>query len=172
MQTTTNIVEDIGQIRKIRLPDGFVESSRQDNVEGDSSLRTYCLADDTNVRLCFFYRGYGINQPTADQFRKSLEPPVHLLAKNELSTLSDLLGDKSNARVFSIAGARTETICGMPILIVEGTYHPFDERNCTIYLDADGSGRFVQEIFFQAPIDRYLSCFPHFSDALASIEWK
>jgi len=172
MQTTTNIVEDIGQIRKIRLPDGFVESSRQENVEGNSSLRTFCFADDPDVRICFFYRGYCVNEPTANQFRKTLEPPVHVLSEDELARLTDLFGDKSNSRVFSIAGARTEMIFGMPILVLEGTYDPFGERNCTVHLDADGSGRFVQEIFFQAPINRYLIYFSRFADCLTSIEWK
>ena len=172
MQTTANIVENIGQIRKIRLPDGFVEGPRQENVEGDSSLRTFRRADDPDLRICFFYRGYGVNQPTAEQFCKTLESPPHILSQEELARLVDLFGDKSNPQVFSIAGARTESVSGMPVLILEGTYTPFAERNCTVHLDADGSGRFVQEIFFQAPVERYLTHFPLFSDSLMTIEWK
>lgn len=172
MPSTTTIVEDIGQIRQISLPENFVEGQRQDNVEGDSSLRRFYSPADSEVRICFFYRGYGINQLTAEQFKKTLGLPPHALSKEELARLGDLFGDKSNPQMFLQAGARTESLSGMPILILEGTYQPIVERNCTIFLDADGSGRFVQEIFFQAPADRYSPNFQLFSQALTSIVWK
>ncbi len=171
MQATKTTVEDIGQVRRMILPENFVEGPRQENVEGDSSLRTFHSAQGKDFRICFFYRGYGINKPTAEQFRETLALPAHVLWPHELAKLSDLFGDKGNRDLFSSAGARTDTISGMPVLILEGTYVPLGERNCTVYLDADGSGRFVQEIFFQAPTDRYLPNFPLFSEALASIEW-
>ncbi|HEY9868630.1 MAG TPA: hypothetical protein V6D08_05650 [Candidatus Obscuribacterales bacterium] len=168
----TTVVEDVGQIQLIELADGFVEGAHLDNVVGDSSLRRFHLKDDPETRICFFYRGYGVNEPTAEAFSNVLESPDHVLAPVELAVLGDLIGEKANHEVFSIAGARTEQVADRRVLIVEGTYKATGERNCTVYINADGTGKFVQEIFFQAPADRYLPNFPLFSESLMSVEWK
>jgi hypothetical protein len=168
----TTVVEDLGQIRVIELADGFVEGAHLDNVVGDSSLRRFHLTDDPETRICFFYRGYGMNEPTAAAFSKVLESDDHVLAAEELAVLEDLIGEKANKEAFAIAGARTEAVAGRRVLIVEGTYKATGERSCTVYVNADGTGRFVQEIFFQARMDGYLPKFPLFSESLMSIEWK
>jgi hypothetical protein len=172
MQRTKLTIEDVGQITRMSLPDGFVPGRPTENVVGDSSLHSHHWSDDPDVRICVYYRGYGINPRSAQYFRHTLDKSAHVLSPDEIYSLSDLFAEKANPALFTIAGARTEIINGMPVLVMEGVYGSLDECNCSVYIDADGTGKFVQEIFFQTPEDRYKSNFPKFREALASIEWK
>ncbi len=170
----TEIVEH-GQIIKMVFPEGWVEGPREKNPGiGARSFREVHPEASPKTMLCFFYRGLPISDNGAANFRSVLEKPPHELTADEIKSLKEVLKMKTpiESAQFQIASARTEVLNGKKVLIVEGSYPEAGEQIYEIYIDADGSGEVIQEIYFQAPQADYEQYLPAAQEAIRSIVWR
>lgn len=168
----TSSIVSIGQVDTLKIPPGWKEGKAAKPAGGASLLREFHPADNQEVKLCFFYRGTRISDTTGKKFHKVIEHPPHILSSSEVESLREILREKANPAVFKAAAAKTEDIDGKRVLIVEGRYSKTDTETRTIFVDSDGSGTAVQEIFYQAPKADYARHLQVASNALKSIRWK
>ncbi|HEY9868002.1 MAG TPA: hypothetical protein V6D08_02240 [Candidatus Obscuribacterales bacterium] len=167
------VVSDYGQIHSIDLPPGWIESTEKFvSGVGTRSLRMFHPPEAPSAALCFYYRGLRITAQDGEHFRRLLHEPAHRLTDQEVSSVGLVLRDKSAPAEFTISNARTEDINKKRVLIVEGTYTRLQQDVFHIFLDSDGTGTAVQEIYFQAPSELYLNYLTDAKAALYSIEWR
>jgi hypothetical protein len=89
----------------------------------------------------------------------------------ELTQLTEVLRNKESEDGFALAAAQTKEINGKMVLQVEGTFKKQKVDNVSLYIDADGTGSAVQEIFYQGPQDANEHK-RQAKRAMASIHWK
>jgi len=88
------------------------------------------------------------------------------------SALSKVLRGKEDPQQFKMIAARTEDFNGKRVLVVEGRDTKSEDDIYAILVDADGSGRVIQEIYYQAPNEIYPKYLREAKSALKSIQWK
>lgn len=165
----TKIV-DVGQISQMDLPHTW-KLGTTDNT-GGTDFREYHPRNDPEVKLCTYYRGHRVDQPSADAFREVLKKPPHILSPSEIKSLAEIMRNKDDAKVFSMVVARTEDLNGKRVLAVEGRFIEKQYDTHALYVDSDGNGSAVQEIYFQAPKADYMLYIKQARDAFKSIKWK
>lgn len=167
------VLSDHGQIHSIDLPTGWIESTeRFVSGVGTRSYRIFHPPGAPAARLCFYYRGLRLTSPEGGKFTRILEEPAHKLRDQELSSVAPVLRDKSDRTEFTLREARTADLGTKRVLIVEGTYTQTEQEVLHIFVDSDGTGTAVQEIYFQAPRDLYSQYAAHAKVAINSIKWK
>jgi len=170
----TTIVDD-GQIDSMIFPVGWVAGEPAENPGiGSRWFREVYREDSPETSICFFYRGLPVADGPAAAFKGVLARPPHALSDDELQSLSRILEHKTplNSELFEMTSARTEDWNGKTVMVIEGQYKESDDRIFEIYVDADGSGRFVQEIFYQAPDEQFSQHAEDARSALQSVKWK
>jgi len=172
MSAPAQTIANHGQIDLMVLPPSWVEGKRRDNVVVNSSLRQFHPPNSPGTAISLFYRGRPVTAKTAQKFLETLKKPAHELTGDEIKDLSVILRNKSAPGDFEVRRASTNDLNGRRVLWVEGRYREIQEDTCAIYLDTDGSGRCVQEIFFQAPPDQYARHVREVMAAFRSIRWK
>jgi len=167
-------ISNQGQISKMDLPCGWVERDKSDVTSniGARSVREFTPPDAPDVKLSFFYRGLPCSETTGDAFKGILSKPPHHVTPTELKTLTEILRERGDNSAFSILAARTEDLNGKRVLIVEGRYRQTQQDLHEVIIDTDGTGRTVQEVFFQAPKDKFPRHLSEAKAALRSIAWK
>lgn len=106
------------------------------------------------------------------QFVKALKAPPHVLTDDEYNGLQFI------ARIdkyFTKRDARTVSINGRRVLIVEGTQDlgkPEQVETKTIFIDSDGTGTAVQEVYFLAKPNKYKEHLTEVNKALNAIIWN
>jgi len=167
------VLSDYGQIHAIDLPYGWIESDKKHvSGVGTRSFRMFHPPDVPAVMLCFYYRGLRISAAAGENFRKLLDQPAHRLTAPEIASITTVIRDKSDPKEFAVADARTEDSDKRRVLIVEGNYVRSGEKVINVFVDTDGSGTAVQEIYFQAPSNQYSDYFSTAKAAIYSIKWK
>lgn len=168
MRLTHEKIKNLGQIKSMDLPDGFVP----DPMGSQLLLKEYISDKDDRVRFGFYYRGQRIPEYAGEAFKQILALPPHDLAFADLEPINLVVLNVVLPEYFDFSRAQTRDINGKRALVVEG-YWKVDEVSSTlIYLDSDGTGTAVQEIHFVAPVDLYPHYLPIAQDALQSIRWK
>lgn len=163
-------VSDLGQIRELTLPKDWKLGTTDSG--GMGTFREYHSASRPEAKLCFFYRGMRVSPPDGEAFKTVLDKPAHVLSRAEIQSVADIMRDKDDPKVFQIRGAHTEVINGKKVLVVEGRFIERQHDSYSIYVDSDGTGTAVQEIFFQAPKDDYMLTIKPAQDAIRSVRWK
>ena len=168
------LVVDLGQINFIKLPKDWTEGTPQKGMVGNSLFREFTPTGKGDVVLCHYYRGRGMSDEDSKAFHALLAKPPHNLTAAELSATGDLLRDRANPQDFSMTLARTEDLNGKRVLVIEGRFKEIQQDLYELFVDADSAnpGRFVQEIYFQAPKDDYIQYRKESLAALQSIVWK
>lgn len=167
-------ISDLGQISSLSLPENWTAGPTQENAVAADLFKEYNAPNDSDVKLCFYYRGMRCSEQAGEAFRKVLSSSDHPLNVAEYKSLQEILRNKS-PEYFSKEDAYTEVINGKRVLIVEGSYDKSNKSaisNKTMYIDADGTGTAVQEIYFQAPTQKFQKYSGEVDGALKSIEWK
>lgn len=108
----------------------------------------------------------------AKAFHDILSATPHQLGASEFKSIPEVLQDKANPADFGILSARTQNLSGKNVLIVEGRYKALQQDAYHIYVDSDGTGSNVQEVFYQAPKDKYPAHLKEAKDSFNSIQWK
>jgi hypothetical protein len=164
-------LQDQGQIDKVTLPKGWVIGKLPAGATTSGTLKLFSPADDPDARLGFFYRGQRTSDSSGAAFKSVLEKPAHTLTPAEIAEVKEVLRDKDPAS-FKTLSVRTEDLAGRRVLIVEGTYTGFNHDAYSIYVDSDGTGSAVQELWFEAPKASYVKQLKSVKDSLSSIKWK
>lgn len=162
----------IGQIESITIPDGWEELYEKREREVPFTIRQFHPPEDETAILSFFYRGRRIDEEGSDRFRTLLNKPAHSLSQEEFYALSSVLRDKTDPEEYQVVIAKTEDFNGKRVLIVEGRYLGTSEDNRHMFIDSDGTGGAIQEVYYQA--NRYI--FPRYyraaAAAMKTITWK
>jgi hypothetical protein len=165
-------VTNLGQIARMEMPSGWQPGPNYDTRQHSATYREFHPQGDPGCQLGFYYRGRRTSEYAGDKFHETLQKPSHILGDAELATLKEVIRDKANPADFELKSAHTEDINGKRVLVLEGRYTGNQQDSKHIFIDADGTGTAVQEIFFQAPKDKYQRYAKAADDAMHSTRWK
>lgn len=165
-------VVDVGQIGTMKLPSGFVEGESERGTVGSNMFQEYHLAADPSVKLYLEYRGFKMSKATGGKFHDILAEPPHKLSAEELKSLGEMFDTRSNPSEFHTQIAKTQDVDGKRVLVLEGRYLKHDLQARTMFIDADDTGRVVQQVTFQTPMDKRSQYFNDGINALESIKWR
>ena len=166
-------IYDHGQIRHMSIPPGWEEGEPEAYLGiGYRSFREVHPMLDPAAKLCFFYRGGPIRPLPGERFHALITSPAHMLSFSEIKTLGEVLRDRQSPTDFAMTMARTEDISGKRVLVVEGRYLDANDETRALFVDADLTGRVIQEIYFQAPRQLYLRYGRLVRDMMNSIAWR
>jgi len=171
-QSAAMTIINHGQIEKMPLPQGWEEGQPNSGGIGTRSFREIHPPADPDAKLCFYYRGLPASDGAGKNFKEILDKPPHILTKNEIISISEILRGKDDPKTFSPIMIKTEDINAKRVLTVNGRLNEKQADLKAILVDADGTGKVVQEIYFQAPKELYLRYMKAARDAMNSIEWK
>ncbi|MBX9568683.1 MAG: hypothetical protein K2X77_07290 [Candidatus Obscuribacterales bacterium] len=166
---------NLGQIDSMELPSGWVSGKPHVSGEAPEHAATYQEfhpPGDDDCQLGFYYRGRRVSKLAGETFHKILKQPEHVLTHAEFDLLAEIIGDKINPADFHTASPRTKLIDGKMVLVVDGRYKELDHDNSHMYVDSDGTGTAIQEIFFQAPVKKFAKYEQAAHKAMLSIRWK
>ncbi len=165
-------VANLGVIRSMLLPEGWLASRQIFAQAGNSYLLRYTPPGLSQVRLCFFYRGKLTEVDSGRALRRILQQKLHRLEPAEIEELSEILRDQSSPELFQLEEAMTIDLNSRAVLMSHGRFVEFNFKAYSIFIDSGEDGCAVQEIYFTAPPqmwDRYL---PPVLNSLAAIEWQ
>jgi hypothetical protein len=167
-------IHDKGQIVSMTFARGWREGFTEPySGIGHRSYNEIQLSSDEDVAVSFFYRGFPLhNQTAAEAFHTMLQSAPHTLSAQEVHSIAEVLGDKASTNAFNTLSIRTENLNGKNVLLVEGRYKALQQDVYQLYVDADGTGKNVQEVFYQAPREKYLAHLKDAKLAINSIQWK
>jgi len=162
-----------GQIGYMRLPDGWSEdeSVKQVNI-GSRSVRQFRPRQSSDSKLYFYYRGFPVSSADGASFALTLSKDPHVVLSEEIQTLTAILGQRAKSDSFMILSLRTEDLNGRRVLILEGRYKELQQDIYEMFIDADGTGQAVQEIYLLAPKDQYVLYLRKVKAALQTLQWK
>lgn len=173
------VLPDYGQIDHMNLPEGWHLSQVHHREIGGYSFRQCNPPDDPEVAICFFYRGLGLPPQESQEFCGILTKPPHQLDQSEHDKCEVVLRGRDDPQGFTMRKLFTTDLNGKRVLVLEGTFTEKQENVFQLFINAGGSGRFVQEIYYQAPngsannsqnlYDKYL---PAAQNSFKSIIWK
>lgn len=165
-------VVNCGQIEEINMPTDWQAGVQHEGTVGNSFYWEFHPEEVPEVRIEFFYRGTSLTDLEAGKFKELLNKSDSAGFSTTACTLRELFGDMLDNSVFELSEIQRAQLNGRPVLAVEGRYKEIDCRVLNIFLDADGSGKFVQEVVFRAPTDLYDSYVGTARKAIRSIRWK
>jgi len=168
--TTTEIIQH-GQVKRLALPPGWTET---DITRGDThgiSLREFSPADNDDVCLCFFYRGFPFELPTGAAFNSVLAAPPHSLQTKEIKSIADILEEICQPESFKPLAIHTQDLNGKTVLLVEGRWLKQDLDTYSLYIAADESGCAVQQIYLLAATNLFPKYIKDVKDCLKNTEW-
>lgn len=158
----------------MELPESWVEKPAEPMLTtlGTRSLREFHGPDQPEACLCFYYRGLPLTNEPAAIFRGTLRQPAHSLSSEETESLREVLKERADASVFTIACVKTLDWNGRRVLWLEGRYRQTGANLVEILVDCDGTGRAVQEVYFLAPDGVFQQYAQTAGQALRTIQWK
>jgi hypothetical protein len=165
-------IADLGQIEKMTLPQGWEEGKPTSGGIGTRSFREVHPAEFPDAKLCFYYRGLPASDDAGKAFKNVLDQPAHILSKAEIDSLGEILRGKNDPETFNPLMIKTEDLNGKRVLTVNGRLTEKQADLKEILVDADGTGKAVQEIYFQAPKELYMRYMKAAQEAMQTIEWK
>jgi len=171
--TSASRLTNHGQIASMDMPAGWAEGPAKTYTgAGTRSFREFHSPDIPDAKICLYYRGLPVQPNSAQTFREVLAKPPHTLDESEISALKEVLRDRGDTEQFHLRDIRTEDLNSRRVLVVEGTYDRIQQDTYAVCIDADGSGRFVQEIYYLAPFIDFVASKADVDDAFRSISWK
>lgn len=165
-------VTDLGQISKMNLPTGWEEGVQQQHRQHAASYQEFHPVGEPECQLGFYYRGRRTSELAGQRFRDLLNKPPHALSRDEIDSLKEIVRDKYSPADFQCSNARTVDIGGKRVLLLEGRYKAIQQDSKHLFIDSDGTGTAVQEIFFQAPKDKFANYAKVAEQSMKSIKWK
>ncbi len=189
-------VSQDGAIKSFTLPSGWSAGDNASGGIGQRHIERFNPPLDKSVEISVYYRGLPISDPGAGAFQDILKAKPaaqrpEMLTADEVRKLQEAMGTmtigdnqytnpSTNPRyapVFHVNAAYTTRLNGKTVLGVEGSF--VDETGKRIndytgyFIDRDGNGKNIQEIFYQAPPDKYPRYLLKFKDSLKNnLEWN
>lgn len=165
-------IENEGQIRSIELPNGWTERQIERQPLVSQTMRSFHSGESDAAQIRFVYRGHAESGELGNRFRSCLSAPAHALDKSEINSLAEVLAEVGEPAEFNVIGAQTMDLQNKRVLWVEGTWVDSPYWTGTLFIDADGTGRMIQEICCFAELKSYESMAAVFQNILASLTWK
>ncbi len=162
---------DLGEIATFSLPQGWREGARQEAI-GGRTLHQFQAGSDCHVRFCIYIRTLPVSYPAAVDFQKILYGQFRDLLSEDIARLGEVLEGMSNQAAFEFNAASTNYLNDRRVLQVEGRWLKADEDTLAVFVDVDGTGRYVQQIYFTAPAGALESHLSLANSMFTSIKWK
>ncbi len=167
-----NEINNLGQIDKMEMPGGWQAGPDYNSAQHAATYQEYHPNGAPDCQIGFYYRGKRTSDFGGKNFHELLDKAPHELSPEELRSVKETLRDKADPNDFTLSSARTEDLNGKRVLIVEGRYNAIQQDSKHIFVDSDGSGTAVQELFFQAPKEKFPQYKKAADEAIKSIRWK
>jgi len=156
-----------GAIAEMTVPEGWSPQ----RLSSDGTAKFYYFQHPTleNIRLCFFYRGQPLSEPSAESLRDVLSQSPHPLAASDLEKISEAAENFQRDGYTLVA--TTEGINGKIVVKLKGTCEADGVECYAILIDVDGDGRWVAEMFFEATASDFHMHWPAIERSIKSIKW-
>lgn len=164
-------VKKLGQVKAMSLPEYWQEVEVKHHERDRWDMRELQPGGHEEVRLSFFNRGRPVSLASAQSFRRLLEAPAHVLSDEEWWSVQEVLRDAVLPGIFERGKAETIDMNGKMVLVVRGAWTELNKESWAVFVDADGSGKSIQEIYYIAPPDLYTEHWGDVKAAFKSIEW-
>jgi len=164
-------VQNLGQIKFMSLPPDWAEDRRIAAIRANSFLTWFHPPGDGDITIGFFFRGKRAGRLASRNFHELLSLPPHSLKPAELQSLDEVLDDSADPAEFTMESAATEWLNRRHVLVVQGVYIRAAQQSRTIYIDADGTGSAIQEIYYAAPAEQFAVHLAEALEAFNSIKW-
>lgn len=173
MTTHQRQLVEQGPVARLVVPEGWLEQPVPRRGDFDiTTLRKFTPAEKDNVQLVFHYRGLPISGNQAQNFQHLLAQEPHELVPEEWWLVQEVLNRMAIPDEFHLNSVRTQLVNQRTVLIAEGSWATLDFDMCSMFIDIEGDGNLVQEIYYAAPADEYQLYLPLFNLAVSTIEWK
>ncbi|MBZ0187898.1 MAG: hypothetical protein K8F91_16750 [Candidatus Obscuribacterales bacterium] len=161
-----------GQIEQLDLPDSWKERELAQNELKTFELREFSPSGEEEVKLCFYYRGRQVSEGSGLAFLEILKRPPHLLMKQEIESIVEILEEIAFPESFAPLGIKTEKLNQKMVLIVDGRWRAQSWDTHALYIPADKHARVVQQVYLLSPPSRYPVFLSQFKAALEAISWR
>lgn len=174
MRSTANpFIEDFGCIARMDLPENWLHLPQKKRNEFDlDTLIKFSAPENNEVQICFHSRGRPITEMQAEKFREILRKEPHTLSADEWRRIHEVLNRMATPEECTIASVRTELIKERMVLVAEGRWKDSEYNMYSVFIDSDGSGSIIEEIYFAAPRSDYYKHLTRARQAIKSVEWK
>ena len=186
------LVVNEGAIKTMALPEGWTSAKRFSNGIGQRYRESFRPPGEREAEICVFYRAMAISDEAANAFRHLIgQGASQTLTRGQIIAMQEVMGitsvgdnqhtnSSTNPRFaprFHLRNACTTKVQDRVVLLVEGNFQDESSHKTAefkgIFVDTDGTGKMVQEIYYQAPQTKFARFLPWFEKCLAeSMEWK
>lgn len=152
------LIENLGAINEFRVPSGWELVQHKEKAYGYTYQ--WSRIDQPEVTLSLKYSGHPLLEDDATVVNAIFLAPPHLLTPAELKSAREVLREQSAPEVFTISAAETKALGIRNVLCVTGRFVRERLDANTIFIDAEDTGRVIQEVAYRAPaelFERYLS---------------
>jgi hypothetical protein len=164
-------IRDYLLIKQMLIPPGWIEEKEERGPFDLRSRRMFHAPNAERVGVCSYARGKPVNQSAANSFKDVLSKPVHELTASEVSSIALILREASLPGEFDLSSIKTELWNGKIVLVVEGRWVEAQWDTYWLIADIQGTGEFIQEIYYIAPAADYSRFCDVALQSLASLEW-
>jgi hypothetical protein len=140
-------IKEVGAVNRFRVPDNWELTRHEEDARGYGY--TWKPLGEKDVSLNVSWDGGIVMRPQPIQ--EILTQAPHALSREELASLTKLLGDRASAEAFQVETAKTEDVSGYRVLRVSGTYTEQDVYEDTIFVNSGGDCSGFQEVSFLSP---------------------
>ena len=163
------IEENIGVVASFELPEGW---QRDEPTEiGSRTTHVFHPAEGRELLFCHHLREQHLSRPAAQKFEQTLYAPFHNLSEGEIADLSEVFEGLSNNNVFSISEASTDYLNDRRIVRILGDWKGRNLTMLSCFVDRDGDGQKVQNLYFSAPQDQFRDTVEIADLIFRSIKW-
>ncbi len=161
-----------GQIVRLDMPAGWVQSPEKHTLPATANFVEFHNEKTPEAKVCTYFRGHRISPSAGKTFKSLVKAAPHKLSQEEFLQLGEVVRDKAKDKDFELKKSETINLNGKTVLLVEGTYREIKQSAHAIFIDAEGSGEVVQELFYQAPTASYPLYLNEVEEAFKKITWK
>lgn len=167
------LVSDCGAIAQMTLPKDWVECPQVASQWATSvSSRDFTPPGDPSATLSLYFRGTLVSEAAASSFQQILQDLPHSLSSEEVNSISSVLSTIADQDAFEKRSIQTAEIAGRRVLIIDGEWKTSQTEFHGLMIDADGSGREIQEVFFEASAIGFAKYINEVAQSIRTIEWK
>lgn len=117
-------------------------------------------------------RMQALSPEAAECFRDVMIGGPHSISLENWQQLKPVVSDQTDPEAFALKTADVVDWNGKLVIVTDGIWTEFAERAHSLFVDAEGDGKYVEEVVYQAPISQYKEALNEAMLGLRSIEWK
>ena len=163
-------VEEIGCIKSLELPKGWVRDSQPTDSGGRQIIRFHPKGLP-QVSVCTSVRHLQLSRPAAETFQVTLNSDFHPLIQDELDLLVEVLEEMADPVAFQITAASTGSLNDKRVLRISGRWLPSVEDTVSCIIDVRGDGKIVQQLYYIAPAETFNDYLPAADKIFLSVKW-